>query len=158
MRLLSFYFGLSFVFLLLISGEFCEGRRRNHAKHSRKWKEILRNKFKEARLNRKLETDINVIQSPERKAQLQECHKFALYRCGKIFLKVSKLTNFLKGEQSYQTKCALRQAFFTCIQKLRLKPCSHRKYNKDYDIVELRKKLADKLWANRSCVLFAKGK
>ncbi|XP_076338029.1 uncharacterized protein LOC143240067 [Tachypleus tridentatus] len=156
MRLFLSLCELLAVIILLTTGQQCDARRRDHSPSIRKSKELLKDKQKDFQLHHKHEMDINTIYSTDNKKQLQECHKFALYKCGKIFLKVSKLTRYLSGEQSYHANCALRQAFFTCIQKLRLKPCSHRKYNKDYNIDTFRKKLADSLWANRSCVLFTK--
>ncbi|XP_067145060.1 uncharacterized protein [Centruroides vittatus] len=83
-----------------------------------------------------------------------DCHKAAVHWCGKSFTKVSKLLNFLSGDQAFQAKCALRKAFFTCLDKIKEKPC--KKYHKFHKDDNFRKKLADKLWATRVCVLGVK--
>lgn len=83
-----------------------------------------------------------------------DCHKAAVHWCGRSFTKVSKLLSFLSGDQAFQAKCALRKAFFTCLDKIKEKPC--RKYHKYHKDDNFRKKLADKLWATRVCVLGVK--
>ncbi|XP_076335372.1 uncharacterized protein LOC143238750 [Tachypleus tridentatus] len=98
-------------------------------------------------------SQISIITASERRDETKECHKYALHKCGNIFLRVLKLLHFMRDHHSYQVKCSLRQAFFTCIRKLRKKPCWHRKHHINYNLRVFRKKLADSLWSTRSCVL-----
>ncbi|XP_022246063.1 uncharacterized protein LOC106462958 [Limulus polyphemus] len=98
-------------------------------------------------------SQISIISASKTRDETKECHKYALHKCGNIFLRVLKLLHFLRDHHSYQVKCSLRQAFFTCIQKLRKKPCWHHKHHINYNLRVFRKKLADSLWSTRSCVL-----
>uniref|UniRef100_A0A4Q8K5E0 U15-Liphistoxin-Lth1a_1 n=1 Tax=Liphistius thaleban TaxID=1905330 RepID=A0A4Q8K5E0_9ARAC len=86
-----------------------------------------------------------------------ECHKAALHKCGQSFLKAFKLLNFLSEDLAFQTKCALRTAFFNCLKKIREKMCRrHYKHTYKYEN-DFRRKLTDALWSTRVCVLGIKG-
>ncbi|XP_076373367.1 uncharacterized protein LOC143258295 [Tachypleus tridentatus] len=102
-------------------------------------------------------SDHKIMNVSKTRDETKECHKYALHKCGNVFLRVLKLLHFLKSHHSYQVKCSLRQAFFTCIQDSRGKPCWRHKHHINYDLDKFRKKLADNLWATRSCVLLMAG-
>lgn len=90
--------------------------------------------------------NFNVLETSEK-----ECHKEALRWCGRSFTKVFKLLPFLTGKQAFNAKCVLREAFFSCLDKVKEKPC--RKSRRIYKDDNFRRKLADKLWSTRVCVL-----
>lgn len=81
-----------------------------------------------------------------------ECHRIALHRCGSIFIKVFRLLDFLPENQSFQPRCTLRSAFFSCLQKDKEKLCKKHRGNFTIDD-KFRKKMADLLWSTRVCVL-----
>nr|ABY71750.1 secretory protein [Chilobrachys guangxiensis] len=84
------------------------------------------------------------------------CHRAALHKCGQIFLKAFKLLHYVNKDVSFQTKCALRTAFFSCLKKIQEKTC--RSQNKHVPRYEdnFRQKLTDALWSTRVCVLGVK--
>jgi len=81
------------------------------------------------------------------------CHKVALRRCGQNFMKIFNLVNYLDGMDHYNAQCALRKAFFACLEKVRQKPCRRRHVGLNYDEKKFTDKLGDAIWATRVCVL-----
>ncbi|OQR79446.1 hypothetical protein BIW11_05729 [Tropilaelaps mercedesae] len=81
------------------------------------------------------------------------CHKVALRRCGQNFMKIFNLVDYLDGMDHYNAQCALRKAFFACLEKVRQKPCRHRRQLAPIDEKKFSNKLSEAIWATRVCVL-----
>ncbi|XP_022652723.1 uncharacterized protein LOC111246802 isoform X1 [Varroa destructor] len=81
------------------------------------------------------------------------CHKVALRRCGQNFMKIFNLVDYLDGMDHYNAQCALRKAFFACLEKVRQKPCRRRRQLAPIDEKKFTDKLSEAIWATRVCVL-----
>jgi len=82
-----------------------------------------------------------------------ECHKAAVWKCGHVFIRAHKFLDYIGIESSFEPKCALRTAFFSCLKTSKNKFC-HK--HKSPHTEKFRKRLADTLWSTRACLLGVK--
>lgn len=99
------------------------------------------------------EVDINLITESSDKHEDIECHKAAVWKCGHVFIRAHKFLDYIGIEESFEPKCALRTAFFSCLKTSKNKFChKHRTPHTE----KFRKRLADTLWSTRACLLGVK--
>ncbi|GFR14553.1 uncharacterized protein TNCT_453511 [Trichonephila clavata] len=79
------------------------------------------------------------------------CREISLHRCGSSMVRVFRLLDFLPFKKSFEAKCALRNAFFTCM-KSEDEPCKKRHWRFNHSS-RFRKKLVRSLWSTRGCIL-----
>jgi hypothetical protein len=82
-----------------------------------------------------------------------ECHKVAVWRCGHIFIRVFKFLDYLTQQETFQPRCALRNAFFTCLRVSKQQSCTHKRKRPSNSSELFRKRLADTLWSTRTCLM-----
>ncbi|XP_054169338.1 uncharacterized protein LOC128966513, partial [Oppia nitens] len=90
------------------------------------------------------EDDINVI------LITNDCHRTGVWKCGHRFVRAYKFLNVLSEEQSFDSKCSLRTAFFECLDMWsKAKRCPK---HKTYHSQHFRQHLTETLWSTRGCL------
>jgi len=112
-----------------------------------------RSRKKKQTLETAMDNETGTKDSGDNVAMTSMCHKVALRRCGQSFMKIFNLVDYLDGMDHYNAQCALRKAFFACLEKVRQKPCRRRHIGLNYDEKKFTDKLGDAIWATRVCVL-----
>ncbi|XP_055950157.1 uncharacterized protein LOC129984322 isoform X1 [Argiope bruennichi] len=100
----------------------------------------------------------DILSNPQETPNIQNdnegtnsCREISLHRCGSSMVRVFRLLDFLPWKKSFEAKCALRNAFFTCM-KLENEPCKKHQWRINRSS-RFRKKLVRSLWSTRGCIL-----
>jgi hypothetical protein len=100
-----------------------------------------------------MQKEVDLITQTSNKHDDVECHKAAVWKCGHVFIRAHKFLDYIGIEESFEPKCALRTAFFSCLKISKNKFC-HK--HKSPHTEKFRKRLADTLWSTRACLLGVK--
>ncbi|KAF8773813.1 hypothetical protein HNY73_016437 [Argiope bruennichi] len=98
----------------------------------------------------------DILSNPQETPNIQNdnedsCREISLHRCGSSMVRVFRLLDFLPWKKSFEAKCALRNAFFTCM-KSENEPCKKHQWRINRSS-RFRKKLVRSLWSTRGCIL-----
>ncbi|CAG2104945.1 unnamed protein product [Medioppia subpectinata] len=83
----------------------------------------------------------------------EECQRIGLWKCGHRFIRAHKFIDIIVNEESFESKCILRSAFFKCIEKwAKRDDCQKYANHMTEHSMKFRKRLTDTLWSTRGCL------
>lgn len=77
------------------------------------------------------------------------CHQTAVWKCGQLLIQAFELSDNQSPQQHFQTNCALRNAFYKCVERRKRQIFCKRKVALSDSF---RQKLGSLLWRTRNCI------